>query len=242
MITGSGATSQDPRPDPVARLARVWRKWPPRRLVGLLVGLALVVGSVGTICAGAYAAMASSGGTYVDLGAHGSYRTDRYGLATDSTNWRTTWFGWVGTVRVRVASAGAKPIFVGVAAPDAISRGLSGTGYTTVGEHAGHGVVRTDHDGTAPAIPPASAVDWTAHAEGTGTRTLRWNAADGPQIVFAMNVDGSPSVGVRVVSSAITLDRMPWWVPVGTLAFGVILLATGVVMLRRVVRGRGAVV
>jgi hypothetical protein len=73
------------------------------------------------ICAGAFAAMAARR-TYVDLGAHGSYRTDRYGLTTNSTNWRTELFGWAGSVRLKVASAGQKPIFVGVAAPDAINR------------------------------------------------------------------------------------------------------------------------
>jgi hypothetical protein len=210
-------------------------------VAGLLAGLLLVVGSVGMICAGAFAAMASSRRTYVGLGAYGSYRSDRYGLATNSTNWRTQLFGWAGSVRLKVASAGQRPIFVGVAAPDAISRYLSGTGYTTVAEHTGRGVVRTDHDGAAPAIPPVRAVDWTAHAEGLGTQTLRWNATDGREIVFAMNADGSRPVRVRVVSSAVTLDRMPWWVPAGLLAFGVILLPTGVVMLRRTIRARRAV-
>jgi hypothetical protein len=129
----------------------------------------LIVSSIGMIFAGAFAAVVASGGTYVDLGAHGSYRTDRHGLATDSTNWRTAWFGWAGSVRLKVESADDKPIFVGVAAPDAIARYLSGTGYTTVSEHTG-GVVRTDHDGAAPAVPPASALAWTAHADGAGRR------------------------------------------------------------------------
>jgi hypothetical protein len=130
---------------------------------------------------------------------------------------------------------GGQPIFVGVAPADAITRYLSGTGYTVVGEDS-----RTDHDGAAPAIPPSGAVDWTAHAEGTGTQTLRWNASDLPQMVLAMNADGSRPVRVRIVSSEVTLDGMPWWVPAGTLAFGVILLAAGGVMLRRTIRVRGA--
>lgn len=207
-------------------------KWPPRRVAGV----AAVVGSVVLICAGAFAAIAGSGGTYVGLGAHGSYRTDRYGLATTSTNWRTELFGWAGSVRLRVASVGRKPIFVGVAAPDAISRYLSGTRYTTVAERTGGGVVRTDHDGAAPALSAARAVDWTAHAEGVGTQTLRWDASDGREIAFAMNADGSRPVRVRVVSSAVTLDRMPWWVPAGPLALGVILLLTGIATLRRTAR------
>jgi hypothetical protein len=56
-----------------------------------------------------------------------------------------------------------------------------------------------------------------------------------------MNADGSRPVRVRIVSSAVTLDRMPWWVPAAALGFGVILLAAGVAMLRRTFRARGAV-
>jgi hypothetical protein len=212
-----------------------------RHPAGVLAGVVLVVGAVGMICAGVFAVIAGTGGTYLDLGAHGSYRSDRYGLATKSTNWRTEWLGWAGSVRLKIASAGEKPIFVGVAAPDAVSRYLSGAGYTTVAAHGGGDVVRTDHAGTAPAIPPASAVRWTAHAEGVGTQTLRWNATDGREVAFAMNADGSRPVRVRVVSSAVTLDRMPWWVPAVLLAFGAILLPTGVAMLRKTTRARSAV-
>ncbi|HEY7420766.1 MAG TPA: hypothetical protein VH541_02055 [Gaiellaceae bacterium] len=222
--------SQHHLPDPTA--GSPWR-WPPRRVASLLVGLVLVVGSAGMICAGAVAAWARTGGTYVDLGAHGSYHTDRYGLASDSTNWQTQLFGWAGSVRLKVASASPKPIFVGVAAADAINRYLSGTAYTTVDELTGRGVARTDHDGAAPAIPPSKAVDWTAQTEGVGTQTLRWDATDRPQVVFAMNADASRPVRVQVVSSAVTLDRMPLWVPAGALALGIILLPLGVVMLQR---------
>jgi len=84
-------------------------------------------------------------------------------------------------------------------------------------------------------------VNWTAHAEGSGTQTLRWNATDGRQIVFAMNADGSRPVRVQVVSSAITLERMPWWAPAVVLGFGVVLLPAGIVVLRRAIRARGAV-
>lgn len=231
------AASQQRVPGARAGSARKWprRKWSRRRVVGLVLGLVLVVGSVGLISAGVLAAVAGSGGTYISLGAHGNYRSDRYGLATDSTNWRTELFGWAGSVRLKIASADGKPIFVGIAPPDAIDRYLAGTGYTTIGDN---GLVRTEHEGAAPAIPPATAVRWTAYAEGMGTQTLRWDATDGPQIAFAMNPDGSRMVGVRVVSSAVTLDRMPWWIPAGSLVLGVIALPIGAVMIRRVTASR----
>ena len=216
-------------------------RWRPRRRgVRFLVGITLVVAAVGIIGAGAFAAVARANGSYVDLGARGDYRTDRYGLATETTNWRTTLFGWSGSVRVEVAAAGDEPIFVGVATPDAARRYLADIGYTTIGELDGGDVVRTEHEGAGRAQPPRHAVDWTAHAEGTATQTLRWDATDRPQMVVAMNADGSRAVHVRIVSSAVTVDRMPWWLPAGALALGAVMLLIGVVVLQWAIRGRRA--
>ena len=209
---------------------------PARRMTILLAGVVVVVGALGIIGAGIFAAVASSGGTYVDLGAHGNYRTDRYVLATDRTNWRSQLLGWAGSVRLKVAPTEQKPIFVGVAAADAIRRYLAGTGYTTITEHT-----RIDHDGAAPPISPASAVDWTAQSQGAGTQTLRWDATDRPQVAVAMNADESRPVRVRVLSSAVTLDRMPWWVPAGAMTLGIVLLPLGVAALRRAIGTRATV-
>jgi hypothetical protein len=204
----------------------------PRRAIKLLAGAGLGVVALAMIVAGAFAAVARSAGTYVDLGAHGSYRTDRYALTTRSTNWRSELFGWAGSVRVRVASTSGKPIFAGVAAADAVTDYLSGRGYTMVSDRS-----RTDHTGSAPALPDR-AIDWTARARGTGVQTLRWHATERPQTVVAMNADGSRPVRVRVVSSEVTLDRMPWWLPAGVLVLGIILLPPGVIVSRRTIRAR----
>ncbi len=228
MTSGHIATAVSPRFHPRRQVARV------------LVGVVLVVGSAGAIVAGGLMAFVSVGKTYVELGAHGSYRTDRLGLATDSTNWRTQFLGWADAVRLEVASDDEKPIFVGVAAPNTISRWLSATGYTTYAEHIGQGVTRIDHGGAASVAPSVKAVDWTAQAQGVGTQTLSWKATDGPQVVFAMNADGSRPVAVRIASSAVTLGRMPVWVPAGTLVFGIVLLSSGIVVLRRAMRARRA--
>jgi hypothetical protein len=117
--------------------------------------------------------------------AHCSYRTDRYGLASDSTNWRTEWFGRAGSVRLNVPSAGQKPIFVGRAAADAVSRYLSGTSYSTVAEHRA-GVVRTDHEGAAPTIPPASrATSSLARSQPDISRKITGSSAVSVPLVLA---------------------------------------------------------
>jgi hypothetical protein len=199
----------------------------------MLVGLVVAAGSVALICGGAWAAIARSDGRYVDLGAHGTYRTARYALASERTNWQAQLFGWAGNVRLRLASTNREPIFVGVAAAETVDGYLSGAGYTTVGSHK-----RTEHDGPAPAIGRAAIVDWTARAVGTGVQTLRWNATEQPQIVLAMNADGSRPVRVQVVSSAVTLGRMPWWMPAAALVLGLVLLPVAVAILRRPARHR----
>ncbi len=204
-----------------------------RRLAGLVTGLALAACSLGLVCAGAFAAWVRAEGTYIDLGAHGTYSTRQYALATDSTDWRRTLLGWAGSVRLEVASEEDQPIFVGVAPTDAISRYLDGVAFTTISDGPGSGVTTTNHPGVAPAAPPATAVAWTAHAEGVGTETLLWQATDSRQTAIALNADGARSVRVRVESAAVTLDRMPWWVPAGALALGAFGVASGVLVLRR---------
>jgi hypothetical protein len=207
-----------------------------KRVTGVLVlGLLSVV----LLGAGAYAAWVRSSGTYVDLGANGTYQTDRYALVTDDTNWSTTLLGWAGSVQLELAPAKGEPIFVGVAAPDAVGHYLEETGYTTIATKSGNRVTHTDHDGAAPTAPPRNAVAWTAHAEGAGLQTLRWHATDGRQVATAMNADQSRAVRVRVVSSSVTLDRMPWWVPSTLLALGLVLLLPGIALVRRAVRARG---
>jgi hypothetical protein len=208
---------------------------PRRRVGGVVAGVALVVGAVVMIGAGAYGAIVRSDGQYVDLGAHGDYRTDGYALTTDAIDWRDTLFGFAGSVRVQVASADDEPIFVGVAAPGELRRYLAGVDFTRLHERDGH-VVRSDHDGASPMVPAADAIAWTTYAAGTATQTVRWDATDDRQVVVAMHVDGSRPVHVRIVSSAVTLDRMPWWLPSGAVALGAALLASGVILIRRTVR------
>ena len=99
------------------------RPRPQRRVAGLLAGLVLVSGSVGLIAAGAFAVFASAGTTYVGLGAHGTYESDRYALATDGTDWRTQVLGWAESVRLEIASQDHEPIFLGVAPPREIPVG-----------------------------------------------------------------------------------------------------------------------
>jgi hypothetical protein len=75
----------------------------------------------------------------------------------------------LGAVRVSVTSAGAGPVFAGVAPAGAASRYLAGIGYDTVRGITRHRVTYTGHRGGAPATMPARVSIWAAQAAGTGT-------------------------------------------------------------------------
>jgi hypothetical protein len=202
--------------------------WTAGRVIGIVVGTALALCSLGALAGGGALA---AGGVKLGLGAHGRYHTPGYALVSNSTNWRTQVVGTVGSVRFRAAADGSKPIFVGVARPAAVRRYLHRVRYTTVHDNANTVL----HNGTAPTTLPGAAVDWTAQTSGTGTQTLHWNAQDGDQTVVAMNTDGSPSVSGRVVSSTVTLRALPT-LAAGVLTGGAILLAVAVALIVTPVR------
>jgi hypothetical protein len=166
------------------------------------------------------------GGVDVDLGAHGRYHSAGYALVSEGTGVRSQLLGTVDAIRVRAAAEDGGPIFVGLARPAQVRRYLRGVDHTTVDD----GGRTAQHEGAAPATPPATAVSWTARASGAGEQALRWDRDDGEQVLVAMNADGSPSVSARVVSSTATLRARPA-LAAGVLAGGAVLLALSVALI-----------
>lgn len=206
--------------------------------MAVVAGAVLVLCSLGLLAAGGAALWADTAarqGGYVDLGS-APYRTGGYAIASDTVQLHAAGAGWdaakglFGTVRIRATStAGAAPLFLGIARAGEASRYLAGVAHATV-----HGTTRTNgwytqQAGTAPAVLPSRAFSWDAHATGTGTQTLVWPVRSGNWTVVAMNADGSRPVSVHV-SVAATLSALPW-ISGGLLAGGIIALAGGVLLL-----------
>jgi hypothetical protein len=198
------------------------RGWTTRRVVGTIAGGVLGLCAVADMTVGGVLAV---GGYELDLGAHGHYRSPGYALVTESTNWRTELFGSVDSVRVRAATDGSEPIFVGAGDPAVVHRYLHGVRYTTVHDD---GSV-TQHRGHAPSTPPQDALDWTALAHGTETQRLDWGRDAGDQVVVAMHPDGSRAVEARIVSSTVTLRSRP--AIGGAMLLGGLVLLVGAVIL-----------
>ena len=120
-----------------------------------------------------------------------------------------SWLGrLVGEVRIRVTTtSAAKPVFVAIAPSVDVSRYLTGVSYTTVTAFGDPDV--TQHLGIAVPAPPATAVNWSAQAEGTGPQTLRWTARTGDPMVVVMNPDGSSGVTVRT-DVGVCAPALPW--------------------------------
>ena len=113
-----------------------------------------------------------------------------------------------GDVRIRVtATSPARAVFVAIAPAADVSRYLTGLSYLTVTAFGDQDVAQ--RLGIAAPAPPATALDWSAQAEGTGTQTLRWTARTGDWTVVVMNPDGSPGVTART-DVGVFAPALPW--------------------------------
>jgi hypothetical protein len=226
-------------PDTPAGLGPERAGWTLGRVASVLTGGLLALCSLGLIAVGGFMLnAATSNGGWLDLG-HGTYATDSYAVATDTEDWGTATyaFGAVDKVRIRVTPRDATtPVFVDMARPGDVERYLSGVEHVTAHEAPGYRVTYTQHDGQAPATPPAQAVPWTKQATGTGTQTLEFDAQEqrGEQVAVVMNADGSRSVSGRA-ESAVTQPSLPW-IATGLLAGGVALGVGAVLLIVKPVR------
>ena len=153
---------------------------------------------------------------FVSIGTTREFQTETYGIVSDLRGdipgWVASWlYGSqvMGTARARVTPLTDKPVFVGIARSDDVSRYLAGTEYATI-ESWSTGALAT-HSGAAPSDPPARASIWVASTQGTGEQTLLWKPrAFGDWNVVVMNADASAGVGARGRVAA-EVPMLPWF-------------------------------
>ena len=212
--SSAGPPGVPARPGPSSRPGRAAERagWTVGRVIALVAGSVLALASLillGGSGAVAWADQQQQGG-YVSTGT-ATYSTGGYALASDPVRLHNgwSWLGWlVGDVRIRVtATSPAKPVFVAIAPAEDVSRYLTGVSYMTVTAFGDQDVVQ--HLGIAAPAPPATALGWSAQAEGTGRQTLRWTARAGDWMVVVMNPDGSPGVTVRA-DAGVSAPALPW--------------------------------
>ncbi len=218
--------------------------WTVGRILSVVTGTVFVLISLALITGGGYLASEAAGdGGWLALG-HGEFQTETYAVVSEPNDWSTQTYVLenVKKVRIRVTPSDVStPIFVGMARPEDVQRYLNDVKFATVHGGSNYHVTYTQHDGHAPATPPAQAIPWTVQTTGTGTQTLEFKAQEqkGGQVLVVMNADGSPSVSGKAESAA-TQPSVPWiaggLLPIGiVIAVGSVLL---IVMPIRRVRGR----
>jgi hypothetical protein len=212
--------------------------WTSARIVSAFVGALLALCSLGFLGAGGAALWASTTqrhGGDIDLGTW-NYRSTGYAVASTTADMYGATGGLsavrslLGTVRIHAtSSAGAGPVFAGIAPAGAASRYLAGVAYDTVRGITHRHAIYARHSGGAPVTAPTRAGIWAARAAGPGTQTLTWPDRSGHWTVVTMNADGSRPVAVRV-SVAAAMPSLPW-IATGLLTGGVLILAAGVILI-----------
>lgn len=230
-----------PMPPPPRERARA-SGWTAGRVVAVVIGSLLTLVSVGLLGAGGTALWADlshrDAAGYVTSDVH-SFSTEGSALVTDPIELGDPGVGWLysevvlGEVRLRVRPTDpGSEIFVGIGRTRDVDRYLAGVSKTVIQDVWTDALETTG--GGAAGSPPGSQDFWVASTNGPGARTLRWDPANGSWTVVVMNVDGTPGIDVRTDVGAEMPTLMP--IAIGSLAFGVLFLVGGVLLIVGAVR------
>jgi hypothetical protein len=227
-------------------------RWSPARIVTTVIGSLCVASAVGMAVGGGALLVADRAGRdgdgflgtpttqfsaagyalqldAVDLGPAGD---DRVRSADPAT--------LLGDVRVR-ASGRRGPVFIGIAAADAVHGYLGDVDRDVLGGTTADGRRTVRFPGGPPAGPPAGQTFWVASASGAGEQQVTWTAAAGRWSVVVMNADGTRPL-VADVSGAVTAPGLRWvWTGLFTgagVALVVGALLVGLAIPRRPEHGR----
>jgi hypothetical protein len=173
------------------------------------------------------------------------YATDGYAIVSDELAVGTDGPDWLfeegrlATLRLRGASERAgRELFIGIA-PTAQARDyLAGTSYATVSDldfDPFQVTYRSSSGASAPGEPGDESF-WSASEQGSGTQSLEWDVAKGNWSVVVMNADAS--AGVDASLSVGAKVGFVFWVGIGLMIGGALLLLWGAALIYLGVRGR----
>ncbi|MBB5788787.1 DUF4389 domain-containing protein [Jiangella mangrovi] len=238
-----------PQPTPSLSPAPPARPMGAGRVVALVLGSLIGLGSFGLVAAGG-AGLAldqtqrDSGGflSSAEIG----FSTDAYAIVGTGLEIDTDVPDWlqvrdvIGDVQIRF-DANDADVFVGIARASEAAAYLDGFGYDEVTRVSGGDVGYDPHAGGAPATAPAAQDFWVASASGTGEQTLTFEPQDGRWLVVAMNADGSAGVDLDARVAA-ELPVLPWaaLVVIGAGVVGLLLAVLLVALALRRDRTAGA--
>lgn len=138
------------------------------------------------------------------------------------------------TVTIEVESQDpSRAVFVGIAREADVDGYLSGVRYHEIVEWKSDPfddpeVNYEPHTGDMTPSDPASQSFWDVSAYGSGRQTIEWHPEMGRWVLVIMNEDGSEGIDV---SGTVGAD-LPWlfWLGIGLMPLGILMLAAGAVM------------
>jgi sorbitol-specific phosphotransferase system component IIBC len=159
-------------------------------------------------------------------------------LGNDGPNW---FFNKdrLGTLRITATST-STPIFVGIAPSSDVDSYLSGVSQDEITnvDFDPFRVKQVRQDGSVDPQPPAQQNFWAESASGSGRQAIEWDFQKGTWSAVVMNADAAPRVAVDVSIGA----KVPFifWVAIGLLIAGALILVGGGIATYYGVRGRPA--
>jgi hypothetical protein len=227
----------------MAAMSTAPRRWTPRRIVLLLLGVISVLIALGLLAGGGTLLWANeekrdADGFFSTPIHHADSRW--YAVATDSLDVATVGPRWLlgswHLARIRIQARSERPIFVGIARAADVESYLGNVSYTRVADvdwHPLH-VDYVTHRGSGRPVKPGKKRFWVASASGSGKQIVNWVLKRGRWSVVVMNADASPRVFTELSVGA----GIGWliWLIVGLLAAGPLVLFTGALLIFRGVR------
>ena len=213
----------------------------PLKIVGIVVGALLVIIGLALLAPGgfllwAYGTQRDSSGFFET--SNRVISSNGYALVTPDVDvnagselgdWIPT--GATAVVRIRAASTGSAPLFLGIGPTDQVSRYLGDVDHDEVTNFGWlSAAVEYAHvGGGAPSSPPGEQAFWVARQEGPRIQTLEWEVQDGNWTAVIMNGDASAPVIANVSLGARFGALLP--IGIGLSVAGVVLLIAGIVLI-----------
>ncbi|HEX3003281.1 MAG TPA: hypothetical protein VHO27_03655, partial [Angustibacter sp.] len=220
-------------------------RWTAGRVVSVVVGAILALGSLGLLTAGFAGVVADrtmrDGGylmTHVGTVTSGGYAvvTDDVVIEGSSAGGRFWPARMLGDLRVTATNRDATtPVFVGIAPAAQVDRYLAGVQRSVQSTPGGR---HSNLTGSAPTVAPGDLDIWVAQASGTGEQQLTWTPARGSWALVVMNADASRGVDVELDAGA-TLPALPW-IGAALMLAGAALLVAGTLLVVLPVRAASA--
>jgi hypothetical protein len=207
-----------------------------------LFGLALAIGGGALMYADQ--ALADSSGFITS--SYQRFRAPTYALTSDSFDvvgspGNVLSHGDFADIRIQSRDVPAgRPIFIGIGPTARVNEYLSGVGRTRVDnlDYDPFKISTTTTTGRAPSGPPSGQTFWAAKAQGSGQQTVTWRAESGDWSVVLMNADGTRPVAAQL-SLGVKISSL-FWIALGVLIGGVVILGLGILMIVLAARRSGA--